>query len=279
MKVIGIHGSINSGKDTIADYCAKRPHIQKASFADPLKRLGLHVFDFSPKWLWGPSEYRSVHDSRYHTCEIRSSGAQFEWGQPIRFASTCDEAWLRAAQRLLTYGPIWLKDVVPERDVGEMMETLCFWFSSLGHKYPQLTPRIMLQSLGTGWGREVIDPDLWVTVFGRTVNKMLDGYLYQPDFGLLDKRTAPTTCVVCPDVRMSNELDYFKQHKKEGWLMRVERPGTQEAAKNNGIPNHSSEMKQEDVDYTMYDAVLNNKGTLDELYKSLDTILTCCGLD
>lgn len=52
------------------------------------------------------------------------------------------------------------------------------------------TPRHAMQSLGTEWGREMIDPDLWAAVWAGRVSKALER----------GRR------VVCDDLRFPNEL-------------------------------------------------------------------------
>lgn len=53
------------------------------------------------------------------------------------------------------------------------------------------TPRHMMQTLGTEWGRHMIDGDIWVKAFAR----MNAG-----------------KCVIVPDVRFENEADLVREH-------------------------------------------------------------------
>lgn len=48
MQIIGIHGLINVGKDTIADYIVKKYKYEKAGFADPLKYVCAELFLDNP---------------------------------------------------------------------------------------------------------------------------------------------------------------------------------------------------------------------------------------
>lgn len=63
--IIGLSGKAGSGKDTAADFLVNHHNFFKIGLADPLKRVCLDVFKFSPEQLWGPSERRNEQDLRY----------------------------------------------------------------------------------------------------------------------------------------------------------------------------------------------------------------------
>lgn len=54
-----------------------------------------------------------------------------------------------------------------------------------------VTPRHMMQTLGTEWGRHMIDGDIWVKAFARL---------------------NAGKCVIVPDVRFENEADLVREH-------------------------------------------------------------------
>lgn len=54
-----------------------------------------------------------------------------------------------------------------------------------------VTPRHMMQTLGTEWGRHTIDNDIWVKAFARL---------------------NAGRCVIVPDVRFNNEADLVREH-------------------------------------------------------------------
>ena len=54
-----------------------------------------------------------------------------------------------------------------------------------------VTPRHMMQTLGTEWGRHMIDGDIWVKAFAR-----LNAF----------------KCVIVPDVRFENEAELVREH-------------------------------------------------------------------
>ncbi len=67
-----------------------------------------------------------------------------------------------------------------------------------------VTPRHLMQTLGTEWGRDRVASDVWVRTWERDVRV----------FGPL---------VVVEDVRFPNEVEAI--HELGGWIVRVTRPG------------------------------------------------------
>jgi len=57
-----------------------------------------------------------------------------------------------------------------------------------------ITPRRIMQTLGTEWGRNLIHPDVWV--------KVMESLYSRPGYGEL----------VIPDVRFENEADFVREH-------------------------------------------------------------------
>lgn len=78
-----------------------------------------------------------------------------------------------------------------------------------------VTPRILMQTLGTEWGRK-LNPDCWINVWRSQL----------PDDGL----------VVVPDVRFDNEADVIRA--MGGQIIHVTRRQTAEMA---AVPAHASE--------------------------------------
>lgn len=100
---------------------------------------------------------------------------------------------------------------------------------------PTVTPRILMQTLGTEWGRS-IDWNIWLKVF---VSNLED-----------DSK------VIVPDVRFDNEADLIRIY---GTLIHVTGRG--------GIPgNHESEAG---VKVIKDDVIINNTGTIEDLKKQI----------
>jgi hypothetical protein len=106
----------------------------------------------------------------------------------------------------------------------------------LGEEWDGLTPRKILQLLGTEAGREIIHPNIWV-------NSLFADYTTDSNW-------------VITDVRFPNEAQAIKD--RGGIVIRIERPGGESHC--GGA--HASETALDDYDF---DIVINNDGTIDEL--------------
>jgi len=268
MRIVGISGQMGSGKDTVAAHLVEHHDYLQMALADPIKRLGKYVFAFTNEQLWGPSECRNAVDDRYTLCEIRSSNTKFGPGLTTKgLAKVCDGGWLIAAKALLEYGPEWLEEVLPDRDVNEEMKILCKAFASLGHKYPELSPRVMLQYFGTEWGRDR-EHGIWVKCLFRNATKVLKGHGYRRDVGV--GGLSYGSGVIVSDIRFKDELEAFKD--VGGKLIRIHRKETDEDAAKIGISCHPSEQEQKEFKDDMFDVIIQNNGSLKELLKNVDDI-------
>lgn len=102
------------------------------------------------------------------------------------------------------------------------------------------TPRHMMQTMGTEWGRQMILSDLWVRLLEVRLEKEINYGFY--DVGVIT------------DVRFENEAKMIKS--MDGIILRVVRPG---------LPppdGHSSETPLPD---DLVDATIVNDGTISEL--------------
>lgn len=105
------------------------------------------------------------------------------------------------------------------------------------------TPRELMQSLGTEWGRDLVDPDIWIN--------------------LLCNRISLTEKSVISDVRFPNEV--AKLRDQGGVLVQIYRPS---------ISNNDSHSSENLLTSHHFDDVIVNDGTLDELYDKLLRTLT-----
>lgn len=126
---------------------------------------------------------------------------------------------------------------------------LSWLVSEYGWDEAKLFPEVrrFLQALGNE-AREVLGPDVWVeAVRGEASRAVVDGQ-----------------DLVFTDVRYPNEADFIRELSGQLWLVR--RPNF-----DNGVdPNHPSERQVEELGapYVVY-----NRGTLDDLRKSVDWML------
>lgn len=147
------------------------------------------------------------------------------------------------------YGGVSKKFAAPLYDILSYAQRRC--------GIPQAKDRFFLQWLGTEWGRDTIDPNLWVNILANEV-------------AALD----PDTNVVVTDARFVNE---FETLKKCGFiLVKLDRPDAERnAAEAGGITQpaatHASERDM--LTYDGFDLTIFNHGTLEDLYRIVDNVI------
>jgi hypothetical protein len=104
--------------------------------------------------------------------------------------------------------------------------------------------RHLAQTLGTEWGRS-ISPDFWVRVTANRIGRM-----------------KPNICWVFSDVRFPNEVEFIRECL--GVIWRIERAGI------DPVRNHASETHAQTMPA---DRVIDNNGTLDDLWSTVDAIM------
>jgi len=203
--IISIAGKIGSGKDTIANIfqCL----WLEEHFLNQGKHVNFSANNFNDLISLFEREYRLI--GRYNV---------------IRFA---DKIKLMVSS-LLSVPLIKLED-------REFKET------SLGEKWNNLTPRVILQLLGTECGRNIIHPDIWV-------NSTLSHIKNNEDY-------------IIPDLRFKNEYNALK--KLNSYMIKV--------IKYDIIDNnHNSENDINDI--TEWDAIVINSGSMQELIDQIRVI-------
>ena len=105
-----------------------------------------------------------------------------------------------------------------------------------------ISPRVALQTLGTEWGRDTINTDMWIL--------------------RAQKEMEQHDCLVISDCRFDNEAEAI--HKAGGIVIEVTRQNTQQVAA------HASESG---VSPRLITFQISNNGTLPELYRKVDRLL------
>jgi hypothetical protein len=261
MMLVGVAGLAGSGKDTVADILVSKYGFCRVSFADPLKRYAMEVYDFTEEQLWGPSENRNAPDKRYmRGWKLPECGcvcSKWHWYNEKQRAFMVDEILDLCDQHNLTW---WKSRVLfPHDDDGAAPEP------------EYLTPRLALQLLGTEWGRKCYD-NTWVDYAIRVARKITEeGLGYSPVTGLnrlgwLDGQEP--TGVVIPDLRFLNEFEGIKA--ADGIAIRVVRPGS-------GLKGvqakHASETQAKLIPDHKFGAVFQNTKTLDDLAQMVDKFM------
>lgn len=104
-----------------------------------------------------------------------------------------------------------------------------------------VSTRYLMQTLGTEWGRNMIDQDIWIKILEDRLGKSSLGN-YTLDF-------------VIDDVRFENEAQWIKD--SGGFLVKVLRPDAEELEN-----SHASEGN---LDNWKFDGIIINNGSVDEL--------------
>lgn len=247
--IIGISGLAGSGKSEIAHFLQKNHGFQAVALADPIKRIAKEVYDFTDDQLWGPSALRSIPDPRYIRSSKETHSLITRGSETHVWCTHCQEEFEKDDQRRIRESP-------------------CVVY---------LTPRHVLQRLGTEFGRECY-LNTWVDLTIRTARRLLrkDGVAlgYLPSQGLFynagtnpdEKPLERAKGVVIFDVRFRNEFEAIRAAK--GYLIRVIRPGA--GLKDAQASMHSSEVEQAEIRDNEFDAIVFNDGSLADLEEEVN---------
>lgn len=139
-----------------------------------------------------------------------------------------------------------------------------FWSKRFGY---DVTPRYMLQLMGTEAGRDVFHKDIWIHA--------------------LERKLAMFDNVVVPDVRFPNEIDFIR--KVGGKIVRVKRGPEPDwydlahAANNVNFlhsPECHDEMSKSGIHYSEwawvgqeFDHVIDNDGSMEDLRNKINNIM------
>lgn len=138
-------------------------------------------------------------------------------------------------------------------DVGySQAEVTHFLFSAQGKKerlgrLPGApTPRRLLQTLGTEWGRFCVHIDLWVELWRARV------------------AASPHAYVIVDDVRFRNEAEVVRSMGGKLWCVRTSR-----------VLASSEHLSEGQLGDEPFDVILQNDGTLEQLREIVQAALTC----
>lgn len=111
-----------------------------------------------------------------------------------------------------------------------------------------ITPRMMMQDIGTMWGRQTVHPDLWVLSLVQRIAPLVNARLP----------------VVVSDVRFPNEADAI--HALGGYVVRIDRMGQAPSG-----DTHASEVGIPDskIDYE----IVNNGESPQHYYAEIDGLV------
>lgn len=116
------------------------------------------------------------------------------------------------------------------------------------------TPRYLMQTIGTEWGRQTIHPDFWVNIAVVKMERILAS-------GFKSGKNHTLLCIF-DDVRFANEAEMIRAYG--GVVVRIERPGAEKPAT---VASHASE----DMDFPA-DVTFVNDGAVADLEALLHDI-------
>jgi hypothetical protein len=249
--VIFIAGQAGSGKDTVASYLAENYRAACVAQADPMKRFARAVFNFTEDQLWGPSESRNAVDQG----TVDNLPAIKEQFAQIVHMGRDGEL---------------LGRVVPPDQADRAQERLEKWFADLCRNYldvgTAVSPRLVLQTLGTEWGRAV-SRDMW-SFYALEVAHLLvcGGYRYSRLLGLEpDAGFSGYEFSVIMDGRFRNEV--LNARARRALAIRMVRPQADaKAVEAAGIKGHASEKELGGIPAHFFDHDLFNNSTFDDLF-------------
>ena len=249
--IIGISGKIGSGKDTVgkiildllditypAKSCITKGNWKVKKFADKLKDIVCLLIGCTREQL---------EDAEFKNKEL---GEEWWYYKNIEFNKT-----------------------ITLLEFENLTDNKKEYFDLI-----KLTPRLLLQLLGTDCGRDIIHPNIWV-------NSLMNEYkiLHYFETGNNNKECRESRKAIYPnwvitDMRFPNELKAVKD--RDGISIRVSRNNNPCVCiddskldclvKCNKKPQHESETA---LDNSEFDYVLDNNGTIEELIEKVKVIL------
>ena len=157
-------------------------------------------------------------------------------GKDLVYNMLCELSSVDFENKKFAYPIKWIVSVLIGCDIRQL-EDREFKETELGEEWDGLTPRKLLQLLGTEAGREIIHPNIWV-------NALFADYSEDSNW-------------IITDVRFPNEAKAIKN--KGGILIRVERPGIESHCGGQHLSETSLDA------YDKFDYVIENDGTVQDL--------------
>lgn len=222
-EVLGLLGPAGSGKDLVADWLCKEAGFVKVAFADPIKRFAKKAFGIDGERLWGPSEKRN------EVFEVDEAW----WFEAIGHFPEASEEFINGGvleTGVRTQGFLSLHD----------------WLTKLRTDYREkISARVILQTLGTEWGRAV-DDLIWAK-YAHKVAKQIqeENAFYDQTHGVYHNEVMDSPDykgVVIPDHRFINEVKLT--HEQGGHVIRLRRLEHEKKDETVGISGHRSEAEQ-----------------------------------
>lgn len=269
MALIGISGKISSGKDTIAKI------VQHLMYCDYMKEDFLYEDRPVP---YIPNQFqikKMAGKLKDMVCLL--IGCTREQLEDIDFKNKpLGKNWVvcgayynnnheSITHLFATYREreIWINNLSDSFDIRKTWEE-------------ELTPRKLLQLLGTKCGRNILHPNIWINALFADYNA-IDPENSQSMLSAIDYSNCKFPNWIITDIRFENEAQAIKN--RNSILIRVNRDqvcseyGVKDGHKM--IPHKNLEHSSETAldDYQEFNYILNNNGTIEELIEKVKEIL------
>ena len=272
--IISISGKLNSGKDTVGEIVqiiSASPH-----FTDEAVLSFIGKSHLNPKW-----EIRKFADKlKDIVCLLLNVDRETLEDREFK-EKELGEEWDKYRITYRSYSRIMSGDcefydeyyTTEQEALSSIKGNLEVEKSSVKIELIKLTPRLLLQLLGTECGRQIIHPQIWVNaLMSEYKYKWIDTRDSVAEEDVPKKKVYPNWIIT--DMRFENELKAVED--KGGITIRVNRPikkdqdNTQDFINKIGV-FHPSETA---LDNAEFDYTIENDGTLEELINKVREILT-----
>lgn len=127
--------------------------------------------------------------------------------------------------------------------------------------------REMMQTLGTEWGRQLMDENVWVNLVNRRWGEVEAGcHLVNEYKDYKGHHAKLAEGMILSDVRFDSEAQWIRDHG--GMVIMIVRPGVEPV----GVAGHASERG---VSRGLIDAFVSNEGTLHDFDMALLELVSC----
>jgi hypothetical protein len=283
--IIGISGKIGSGKDTVADiirYLSVGADKAKISFED-----------WDGNYVWG-TPMNGFHNTDW---EVHKFAGKLK--DMVCLMIGCTREQLEDQDFKNTpIGPDWIKYKIVRKDSKRQLfnfaskeeaESHAEKFDGTVHTI-ELTPRLILQILGTECGRDLIHPNVWVNSMLADY-RPLDPENSKTDLRIIDYENCEWPNWLVTDMRFPNEMRAIES--REGLTLRIDRdtelrcPELWTKYEAQDVFNHWDDFLKAEGEYDrlhhrseisldeekIWDYYIKNDGTMDQLIEQVRGVL------